>query len=151
MAHIAESPSRTNSPPSVPSTAIMTSTRPALLAIGAVLYLLAPRTPLHVLRSSPVDAAERSARILVTFDRPVAGSLGRTVDPKKVLSVTPAIGGTVEWRDPVTVMLTPRELLEPNARYTVTVSTDFEAMDGSRLARPYTFSFRVKGPQLVSG
>jgi uncharacterized protein YfaS (alpha-2-macroglobulin family) len=129
----------------------MTLTRPALLAAGAVLYLLAPRTPLRVLRASPVDAADRNTRILVTFDRPVAGSLDRTVDPKKVLRVTPAIDGTMEWRDPVTVMITPRHLLEPNARYTVTVATDFEAMDGSRLSRPYTFSFRVRGPQLVAG
>jgi uncharacterized protein YfaS (alpha-2-macroglobulin family) len=87
----------------------------------------------------------------VTFDRPVAGSLDRTVDPKRVLSVEPAIDGTVEWRDPVTVMITPRRLLEPNARYTVTVTNDFEAMDGSRLARTYTFSFRVRGPQLIAG
>jgi uncharacterized protein YfaS (alpha-2-macroglobulin family) len=129
----------------------MTSTRPVILALGAILYLLAPRTPLRVLRASPLDAADRSARILVTFDRPVAGSLDRTVDPRKVLGVTPALDGTVEWRDPVTVMITPRRLLEPNARYTVTVGSNFEAMDGSRLARPFTFSFRVKGPQLVSG
>ncbi|HEU4585609.1 MAG TPA: Ig-like domain-containing protein, partial [Gemmatimonadaceae bacterium] len=129
----------------------MISTRPALLAIGAIVYLLAPRTPLRILRTSPTDEADRSARILVTFDKPVAGSLDRTVDPRKVVQVTPAIDGTVQWRDPVTVMITPRQLLEPNARYTVTVPTSFEAMDGSRLARPYTFSFRVKGPTLVSG
>jgi uncharacterized protein YfaS (alpha-2-macroglobulin family) len=129
----------------------MTPTRPALLAIGAIAYLLAPRTPLRVLRASPADAADPSARILVTFDRPVAGSLERTVDPEKVLHVTPAIDGTVEWRDPVTVVITPRALLEPNARYTVTVTTDFEAMDGSSLARPYTFSFHVRGPQLIAG
>jgi uncharacterized protein YfaS (alpha-2-macroglobulin family) len=129
----------------------MISTRPALLAIGAIVYLLAPRTPLRILRTSPTDEADRSARILVTFDKPVAGSLDRTVDPAKIVQVTPAIDGAVEWRDPVTVMITPRRLLEPNARYTVTVSTSFQAMDGSRLARPYTFSFRVKGPTLVSG
>jgi Large extracellular alpha-helical protein len=129
----------------------MTPTRPALLVVGAIVYLLAPRTPLRVLRASPTDAADRSARIVVTFDRPVAGSLDRTVNPNQVLSVEPAIDGSVEWRDPVTVMITPRSLLEPNARYTVTVTNDFEAMDGSRLARPFSFSFRVRGPQLIAG
>lgn len=129
----------------------MISTRPALLVIGTVAYLLAPRTPLRVLRASPADEGERNARILVTFDKPVAGSLDRTVDAKRVVRVVPAIEGTIEWRDPVTVVIAPRRLLEPNTRYTVTVSTDFQAMDGSRLVRPYTFSFRVKGPTLVSG
>ncbi|HEY9480008.1 MAG TPA: Ig-like domain-containing protein, partial [Gemmatimonadaceae bacterium] len=129
----------------------MPAIRPALLAVGAAAYLLAPSSPLHVLRASPGGEADRGAAILVTFDRPVAGSLDRTVDPKQVVHVTPAIDGTVQWRDPVTVMITPRKLLEPNSRYTVTVSTDFEAMDGSRLARPYAFSFRVKGPSLITG
>jgi uncharacterized protein YfaS (alpha-2-macroglobulin family) len=81
----------------------------------------------------------------------VAGSLDRTVDPRKIVHLVPAVDATVEWRDPVTVMINPRGLLEPNARYTVTVSTDFESMDGSRLDRPYSFSFRVKGPELITG
>ncbi len=129
----------------------MTSARTAFLALGTMIYLFAPRTPLRVLRTSPAGDADRSARILVTFDKPVAGSLEETVDPAKVVRVTPAVDGTIQWRDPVTVMITPRALLEPDTRYTVTVDTAFEAMDGSRLARPYSFSFRVQGPTLISG
>ena len=129
----------------------MSPLRSTVLVAAAAAYLLAPPTPLRVLRVSPSDEAERSATIEVTFDRPVAGSLDRTVDPSKVIHVSPAIEGKVEWRDPVTIVVRPRELLEPNARYTVTVSTDFQAMDGARLARPYTFSFRVRGPSLVAG
>ncbi|MEO8879915.1 MAG: alpha-2-macroglobulin family protein [Gemmatimonadaceae bacterium] len=123
----------------------------ALAIAGASAYLAAPRTPLRVLRATPADSAGRAATIEVTFDRPVAGSLDRSVDPRGVVSVVPAVPGRVEWRDPVTIVLTPSVLLSPAPRYTVTVGKGFRAMDGSRLAAPYTFSFRVRAPVLVGG
>lgn len=129
----------------------MSPIRSVLLLAGAAAYLAAPPLPLRVLRVSPTNDAERSSRIEVTFDRPVAGSLDATVDPKRVVHVSPAIDASIQWRDPVTVIITPRSLLQPNARYTVTVSTGFQAMDGASLERPYTFSFRVRGPALVAG
>lgn len=41
-------------------------------------------------------------------------------------------------------MLTPSGLLSAATRYTVTVGKSFQAMDGSRLAVPYSYSFRVR-------
>jgi len=123
----------------------------ALALAGATAYLAAPPTPLHVLRATPADTAGRASRIEITFDRPVAGSLDRTVDPHSIISVAPAVPGRVEWRDPVTIVLTPSAMLNPATRYTVTVGKEFQAMDGSRLAAPYSFSFRVSGPVLVGG
>ena len=123
----------------------------ALALIGTTVYLAAPPTPLRVLRATPADTAGRASTIEVTFDRPVAGSLDRSVDPRSILSVSPAVAGAIEWRDPVTIVLTPRTMLSPATRYTVTVGKNFQAMDGSRLAEPYTFAFRVRGPVLVSG
>jgi hypothetical protein len=41
--------------------------------------------------------------ITVTFDRPVAGSLDRTVDPRGLFRIEPSVPGTVDWRDPVTI------------------------------------------------
>src|SRR5665647_1412764 len=123
----------------------------ALAIAGASAYLAAPPTPLRVLRATPADTAGRAARIEITFDRPVAGSLDRSVDPRTIISVRPAVPGRLEWRDPVTIVLTPSALLRPATAYTVTVSRNFQAMDGSRLAAPYSFSFRVRGPVLVGG
>src|SRR4051812_43932194 len=76
-------------------------------------------TPLRVIRTTPQAEAPPSATISVTFDRPVAGSLDRTVDPRTIMTVTPAVAGKIEWRDPVTLRLTPTSLLTPNTRYTV--------------------------------
>ena len=89
----------------------MSLTRSALLVAGAALYLTLPPTPLHVLRVAPTSDAERNATIAVTFDRPVAGSLDRTVDPRRIVRVEPAVDARIEWRDPVTITIVPHALL----------------------------------------
>ena len=124
----------------------------AVLVAATPSHILAQRpTPLRVIRVSPSADASPSARISVTFDRPVAGSLDRTVDPKSILTIEPALEGTIEWRDPVTIRFTPAAPLTPGTRHTVTVATGFRAMDGSRLAEPHRFTFRVQGPVLLTG
>jgi uncharacterized protein YfaS (alpha-2-macroglobulin family) len=107
--------------------------------------------PLRVLRTAPADGAPPTSAIAVTFDRPVAGSLDRTIDAAGLLRVTPAVPGTADWRDPVTLRFRPAGPLTPNTSYTVTVSNGFQAMDGSRLSGPFTFSFRVRGPRVLAG
>jgi uncharacterized protein YfaS (alpha-2-macroglobulin family) len=114
--------------------------------------LLADAGPsLRVLRVTPSGEAAPTASVTVTFDRPVAGSLDRTVDPQAVFNIAPAVAGTVDWRDPVTIRFRPAAPLPANATYTVTVATAFTAMDGSRLPEPYTFRFRVRGPRILAG
>ena len=104
-----------------------------------------------MLRTSPDRDASPASSITITFDRPVAGSLDYTVAAESIVKVTPAIAGRFEWRDPVTIRLTPRALLPANTSYTVTVATNFQAMDGSKLAAPYSFTFRVMGPHALTG
>lgn len=123
----------------------------ALLAAVPSQLIAQRATPLRVIRVTPPGDASPTARISVTFDRPVAGSLDRTVDPASLLTIEPALEGRVEWRDPVTIRFTPASPLPPGARYGVTVGTSFRAMDGSRLAEPHRFSFRVHGPVLLTG
>jgi len=130
--------------------------RPLALALAGVSFAVHPLAaqiggPLRVIRSTPTSDASPVSTISVTFDRPVAGSLDRTVDPKTILSVTPAVAGRLEWRDPVTIRLVPNAPLSGATAYQVTVSNTFAAMDGSRLAEPYVFTFRVRGPTLLAG
>ncbi|MEP6731262.1 MAG: Ig-like domain-containing protein, partial [bacterium] len=128
--------------------------RAALVLALAILPLRAHAqrdTPLHVVRVTPTDDAGPLAKISVSFDRPVAGSLDRSIDPATILHITPAVPGKLEWRDPVTIRLTPSAPLTPGTRYTVTVGTNFRAMDGSALAEPYGFAFRARGPVLLAG
>src|SRR5712691_7755383 len=122
---------------------------------AAVLFLSAYTTsgqePLKILRTAPTDEAAPTSVVTVTFDRPVAGSLDRTVDPKSILTIAPAVKGRLEWRDPVTIRFTPAAPLASNIEYTVTIASTFAAMDGSRLEAPYRFTFHVRGPRLLTG
>ena len=121
------------------------------LAVAGATALAVHSAPLRVIRSTPVGVTDPITEISVSFDRPVAGSIERAVDPAKVLRITPAIEGRYEWRDPVTVRFVPKHRLPADLRVTVEVGTDFEAMDGNRLAEPHRFAFRVRGPQLLTG
>jgi hypothetical protein len=121
-----------------------------LLLLGVTAYMADPGDPLHVLRATPSGEAGPGTVITVSFDRPVAGSLDRSVDPATIFQVSPQVAGRLEWRDPITIRFTPARLLTPGTIYTVTIRPDFEAMDGSRLDQPYGFSFRVRGPEVLN-
>ncbi len=119
------------------------------IAIGSL--AVSGPTPLRVLRVTPADTASATAVVSVTFDRPVAGSLDATVDPKSIFTIAPQVAGRLEWRDPITLRFTPAAPLNPATAYTVTVSNTFAAMDGSKLDAPYRFSFRVHGAVPLTG
>src|SRR5687767_2702344 len=107
--------------------------------------------PLRVIRATPSGTAAPTATVTVTFDRPVAGSLDRTVDPASIFRIEPSAPGRLEWRDPVTIRFTPTALLQSGSTYTVSVAPTFRAMDGSALSEGYSYTFRVLGPTLLTG
>ena len=123
----------------------------ALLILAA--GLTADRAPqLRILRALPQGDAGPLAVVTVSFDRPIAASLeGVAVDPARILHIEPAVAGKAEWRDPVTLRFTPATPLAAGTSYRVTVDTAFRSMDGARLAAPYTFGFRIRGPELLTG
>jgi len=107
--------------------------------------------PLRVMRATPRGQVTSAEVVRVTFDRPVAAGLGETVDPDRIFTISPPVDGRVEWRDPVTLRFTPSQPLPPAGEFIVTISTDFQAMDGSRLAEPYLFTFKIAGPRVIAG
>ncbi|HVX87812.1 MAG TPA: Ig-like domain-containing protein, partial [Gemmatimonadales bacterium] len=111
-----------------------------------------PPATLRVLRALPAGDAGPLATVSVSFDRPIAASLeGVSADPSRILKLEPAVAGRAEWRDPVTLLFTPARPLAPGTSYKVTVDTTFTSADGARLAAPYRFEFRVRGPKLLAG
>ena len=122
-----------------------------LLAAAGLLLVADPGRELRVMRVVPADEAAPTSVVSVTFDRPVAGSLDRTVNPGALFRIEPAVRGEVDWRDPVTLRFRPAEPLPANGRFTITISDQFEAMDGSRLSAPYVHSFRVRGSRIIGG
>src|ERR1041384_4698985 len=126
----------------------MLSSRVLLLVAAAAVATDGP-PPLRVIRATPAGSADPASAVTVSFDRPVAGSLDRTVDPKTVLALEPEVRGVWDWRDPVTVRFGPAAPLHAGLTITVTVRSGVTAMDGSALAEPYRFSFRVSAPRVL--
>ncbi len=118
----------------------------------AALNLVAPAAgPLRVLRATPASPASPAADVTITFDRPVAGGLDESISARSIFGISPAVAGNVEWRDPLTLRFTPDRPFTPGASYTVTIAARFQAMDGSALEQPYTYTFRVSPPTVLAG
>jgi hypothetical protein len=126
---------------------------PTLGALLIAAGFAAPPGQLTVLRVHPTAATEAPSNpeVTVTFDRPVAGGLDGAVDPKTFFRITPAVAGRLEWRDPITVRFVPTAPLTPGTTYTVTVLNNFEAMDGTRLRAPFTFTFDAAPARIIAG
>lgn len=107
--------------------------------------------PLSVMRVHPTAAADPRTEITVTFDRPIAAGLDATVEAAKIFRIEPAVPGKVEWRDPVTLRFIPGAPLPTGSSHRVTISNDFTAMDGTRLAQPYVFTVRIGASQVLGG
>src|SRR5712691_8508377 len=123
----------------------------AVVTLAISSLVVSASTPLRVLRVTLTDRAAATTIVAVTFDRPVAGSLDTSVDPKRIFTITPAVAGRVEWRDPITLRFTPAAPLSPGAEYTVTRGHDFAAMGRSGVEKPYSFTFRVHGTIPLAG
>ena len=122
-----------------------------LTLLFAAVNLVASGAPLRVMRVTPESPAEPDAEITVMFDRPVAGGLDGVVAADEVFSITPAVEGVAEWRDPVTLRFRPARPLTSGMTYRVQVLPVVEAIDGSRLEQPHVFEFRVSSPRVLSG
>src|SRR2546430_5410978 len=101
----------------------------AVLLLSA--YTTSGQEPLKILRTAPADEAAPTSVVTVTFDRPVAGSLDRTVDPQAIFTIAPAVQGRLEWRDPPAIRFAPPLPLASTLEHTVTVATTFAPLDGS--------------------
>ena len=85
----------------------------AALALGGLTASQQPALRVLRVNPSPRTPGEPTSVVTVTFARPVAGQLDGTVDPQSIFSITPAVDGKVEWRDPITLRFTPSAALTP--------------------------------------
>jgi uncharacterized protein YfaS (alpha-2-macroglobulin family) len=95
---------------------------------------------------------ETDAVITVIFNRPVVPlvaveDMDSLPDP---LTITPAAEGKGEWLNTSIYLFRPDPALAGGTEYTVTVGTGLEAVDGSVLAEPFSWSFRTVMPEIIS-
>ena len=90
--------------------------------------------------------------ITVIFNRPVVPLVTSDDfdDLPEPLSITPAIEGVGEWLNTSIYVFTPTENFAGGTTYTATVAGGLEAVDGSILPEPYTWSFSTAPPQVIS-
>lgn len=103
----------------------------------------------------PADGAvdiETDAVITVIFNRPVVPLLTaeEMADLPDPLTITPAVEGEGEWLNTSIYIFRPTEALAGGISYTVTVSAGLEAVDGSVLTEPFSWTFRTVGPEVIS-
>ena len=89
---------------------------------------------LHVLRIDPAGPAGPTDSVIVTFDRPVAPSLDRSVDPMGVVRITPAAAHAAYWRDPSSLVVVFDRPWSYGATYRVDVEPTLRSADGRRIA-----------------
>lgn len=122
------------------------------ILLSGLLVMIAPPTaqepPLRVLHVNPASAILPTEPVTITFDRPVTGSAGLTIDTERVMSLQPAAPVRFDWRDPSTVRLIPLRPWTPGQVLTLVIDTTLVALDGSRLTTPARIPIRVKGPAL---
>ncbi|MEW6364958.1 MAG: MG2 domain-containing protein [Acidobacteriota bacterium] len=117
--------------------------------------LFAADDGLSVVQAGPegeISQLEEANEIRVRFSEPMV-ALGRI--PETVTApyfkVTPFIKGAFRWSGTSQLIFTPdhQTPLPYCTKYTVTVDTSAESIDGSRLAKPYEFSFTTPTVRLL--
>jgi alpha-2-macroglobulin len=92
-----------------------------------------------------------NAAVTVIFNRPVVPlvTAEEAVNLPSPISITPAVSGQGEWLNTSIYIFRPDPGLEGGIQYTVSVSPDLQAQDGSTLEAPFSWSFSAVAPAIV--
>src|SRR4029079_14075633 len=99
---------------------------------------------LHVLRIDPTGAAEPTDSVVVPFDRPVAPELDLSVDPTRVVRITPAAAHSQYWRDPSSLVVVFDRPWSYGAKFRVDVEPTLRSADGRRMAEHQGRAMQVR-------
>lgn len=109
--------------------------------------------PLRVLSASPIgvlQAVEPNFALAVTFSTPMT-PLGEPgpISPDQIM-LQPFAAGTLRWEGTQTLVFQPDAPLVSSTQYTVTLAAGIQSLDGQALDEPYTWTFEMPRPRLVS-
>jgi hypothetical protein len=138
------------------SEALMSATRLsrtralALVAlIVAAPHASSAQEPLRVLRFQPDSNAPAIAPVVISFDRPVAPKLDESVDPERLLTITPAVRRHVYWRDPSTLVAEFDSPWPAGSSYDVRLDPSLRSADGRALLPRVPWHVRVQAARLL--
>jgi len=136
------------------------SERSATLSSGAPVasgssgeFASASDEPLQVVSATPkgqLQSVRGQPAISVTFSRPMAALGDAPPPPRDVLTIDPAVPGSLRWEGTRTLVFRPDESLSPATNFDVTLASTITDQNGHSLAEPYAWSFQTPRPRLVS-
>jgi len=104
-----------------------------------------PADGLEVIVARPKGELQGLNRATVTFNRPVVAlatlDQGDAANPAGGFTLEPKASGKWHWLGSTSVEFVPDAQLPYSTEFKVTVPAGLAALDGSKLAQPYTFSF----------
>ncbi len=128
----------------------------ALLAVAWCVVSNAGDKTLEVVQAGPageIHNLQEANEIRVLFSEPMV-ALGKIPEPVAApfFKINPAVEGSFRWSGTRLLIFTPShsETLPYATKYTVTVDAPASSLEGSRLAKPYQFSFTTPTVHLLS-
>jgi len=110
-----------------------------------------PRTPLRVVAARPTGLVKHPEHPTVTFSKPVIAlaTLDRHHELPAPARLTPDVPGEWRWVGSATLEFVPTAAWPLSTEFQVEVPAGLTALDGSRLAEPFSLRFATPGPQVL--
>ncbi|MBN2358301.1 MAG: alpha-2-macroglobulin [Deltaproteobacteria bacterium] len=109
--------------------------------------------PLKVVIATPTQPDQHGeVRPAVTFSKPIValGAVEQMQRRLPMIAVEPPVAGEWKWIGSSTVEFAPRDRLPLATAFKLTVAAGVTALDGSRLAQPFSWQFSTVKPELRS-
>ena len=109
--------------------------------------------PLRVLSASPLgilQEVEPNFVLAVTFSTPMTPLGEQAPISANQITLDPVTPGTLRWEGTQTLVFQPDEPLVSSTKYTATLSAGIQSLDGQTLEEPYTWTFEMPRPRLMS-
>ena len=105
---------------------------------------------MRVLRLDPIRVAQPRDSVVITFDRPVAPKLDRSVDPRRAVRISPAVPTRAYWRDPSTLVIAFERPWPYGAEFRVDFVRTLRSADGHALKAGQGLAIPVRGPMMLA-
>ncbi|MDB4913905.1 MAG: alpha-2-macroglobulin domain protein 2 [Gemmatimonadetes bacterium] len=103
-----------------------------------------------MLRVQPTSPAPPTAPLVILFDHPVAPKLDASIDPARVLKITPSSAAHIFWRDPSTIVAEFDSPWPAGSTYDVTIDPKLRSTSRAPLARTAPSHIQVEMPRALA-
>lgn len=108
-----------------------------------------PLRPISVSPAGALNEVEPGQRVSVTFSTPMI-ALGEALPvPAGQISLDPATEGTLRWEGTQTLVFEPAAPLDLATSYVATLQPGLQALNGSAMDEPYSWTFETPRPRLT--